>query len=239
MLEFKDYISLLESKSTAKRKFLDKGLISEELFNIASDLDKTKTKKYLEKIISLWLDEGGNNLIDIGEIMMDFDNLLTKNKIIGIKDITQYKTLKDIQKTIRRSMKLDVQREVDYLKRGNFTTIIDNDDLLVVIPNDLKSSCQWGHDTNWCTTSKFGHESGDDYYTSYTTKRGATLYYIFIKNSNMIPVEYPTYEYIAIAVYPNNNLECWDADDDNISFKDVLYLTGLDASIFVNRKNII
>ena len=88
MIKLKEILNNLvsESLATAKKRFLDKRLVSVDVFNDAKELDTTPTKKYIEKMLDLYVKDDSKGLKGIASVIMKFDDLLIKNKITGEKD---------------------------------------------------------------------------------------------------------------------------------------------------------
>lgn len=237
MMKLKEILNNLvsESLATAKKRFLDKGLVSVDVFNDAKELDTTPTKKYIEKMLDLYVKDDSKGLKGIASVIMKFDDLLTKNKITGEKDIMKYTSLEDVTKAIGTSETTTVEKEAEELKKYGSQVIIDNEDLLVIIPREKKNSCKWGKDTSWCTTS-----AGADYYYRYTQDHSITLYYIFVKNTELLKDYDDKYGKMAVSVYPGGTKECFDKEDEEMEFSDVLKITGLNPEVFKpdpNKKN--
>ena len=53
---------VMESLANAKKRFLDTGLVSVDVFNDAKELDTTTTKKYIEKILDLYVKDDSKGL---------------------------------------------------------------------------------------------------------------------------------------------------------------------------------
>ena len=236
MIKLKEILNnlLSESLATAKKRFLDKRLVSVDVFNDAKELDTTPTKKYIEKMLDLYVKDDSKGLKGIASVIMKFDDLLIKNKITGEKDIMKYTSLEDVTKAIGTSETTTVEKEAEELKKYGSQVIIDNEDILVIIPREKKNSCKWGKDTSWCTTA-----AGADYYYDYTQNYGITLYYIFVKNIELLKGN-DNYSKMAVSVYPGGNKECFDKEDEDMKFSDVLKITGLKPDVFKpdpNKKN--
>lgn len=236
-----------ESISMAKKRFIDKNIITNNEFNFALQFDKSSSGKYIEKILELYVKSGNieidrensnfDHLISIGQTVIEFDELVKKEKIAK-KDISAYKTLEEIEDSIKDAYKIITQKESKDLSEGNFDIVVDNDDLLVVVPLDHEASKKWGDDTKWCTTS-----SKSSFWISYVYDRGITLYYIWIKNREMIlnyddslnEREINSLSKIAVAVkqyFTSTQYECFDKDDYTIEYEKVKAITKLEDDIF-------
>lgn len=80
---------LSEGYASAKKKYVDSGLLDIDILDDLRDIDPTKQKKYVEWMAKMYVEGLGGR--DKLEIIKDFDELLKKNKIKN-RDINQYKT---------------------------------------------------------------------------------------------------------------------------------------------------
>lgn len=230
-----------ESIKVAKKRFLDKERVTEREFEDALSYDKSSTGKYIEKILDLYLKgekRTERELYKIGEVFVEFHELLQRNKIKK-SDITSYKTINDIKSAIREAKKDEIEKKTNELTDGNFEIIVNNDDMLVVIPLDHEASKLWGNDTKWCTTS-----TNSSFWYSYTLEKDITLYYIWIKNPTLIinsnedledddpEMRFLSKMAVAVSSRYRQQYECFDKDDDSIDFKVVKLITGLDEDTF-------
>ena len=238
-----DKSSVNESISTARERFLNTGKVSQEEFEEALSYDSSKTKKYLEKILDLYVKErevNGKPMKEIGNTIEKFNELVQRNKISN-SDVNYFKDYKSLKNEVENSEVGEVENEAEYLKEGDFDVIVDNKDLLVVRPYSHEASEKWG-DTNWCTTS-----TNDTNWKNYTLEWDVNLFYIMVKNKSLIldwyynqhdektpdETELEFYSKIAIAVYPySDRYECFAKDDTSIEFEDVLGITGLGVEVF-------
>ena len=242
--EWKNVNSFInESLSTARTRFLDTEKVTEEEFEEALSFDLSTNKKYVEKILDLYLkgkDDEDESIQQIGSLIKHFDTLVNRNKIAKT-DINYFKTYKSLRNAVEDAEVEEVEQEATDLKSGDFMVIKDNKDLLVVVPQSHEASKEWGNDTKWCTTS-----SSDTNWKDYTLNREINLFYIMVKNVSLIedwyyrehgemPDEYELglYTKMAVAVYPYiDQMECFNKNDDSIDFEIVEHITGLDADTF-------
>jgi hypothetical protein len=232
-----------ESLSTARTRFLDTEKVTEEEFEEALGFDLSTNKKYIEKILDFYLkgkNEYEESIQQIGVTIKRFDTLVNRNKIAKT-DINYFKTYKSLRNAVEDAEVEEVEQEATDLKSGDFMVIKDNKDLLVVVPQSHEASQEWGNDTKWCTTS-----SSDTYWKDYTLNKEINLFYIMVKNISLIedwyysvygemPDEYDLglYTKMAVAVYPyGDHMECFNKNDDSISFEVVEEITGLHADAF-------
>lgn len=232
-----------ESLSTARSRFLETEKVTEDEFEEALGYDLSTNKKYIEKILDLYVkgqEEDEESIQQIGALIKRFDTLVSRNKI-SKTDINYYKTYKSLKNSVEDAEVEEVEQEATDLKSGDFMVIKDNKDLLIVVPQSHEASKEWGNDTKWCTTS-----SSDTYWKDYTLNREINLFYIMVKNISLIedwyyseygemPDEYDLslYTKMAVAVYPyGNQMECFNKNDDSIDFEVVEKITGLDSDTF-------
>jgi hypothetical protein len=238
-------IELNESVATAKKRFLDNGRVSDSEFEDAMSFDKSPTGKYVEKILDFYIK--GDKRVEremskIGEVFIEFHDLLERNKIKK-GDITSYKTIEELKSAVKEAQKDEIQKETEELTGGNFDIVVNNDDMLIVIPLDHEASMLWGGDTKWCTTS-----TNDHHWKSYIMDKDMCFYYIWIKNLDLIEnleefenrdrdssylKEIESLSKMAVAIYPgSSHFECYDKNDNNISFDIVGMITGYDGYQF-------
>lgn len=105
--------------------------------------------------------------------------------------------------------------------------MFENDDWIVMIPRTQEASCKYGAGTKWCIAAK---NDDDNQYIDYIDK-GATIYYIISKKLTIKNIFYK----MAVVVHLYDDIDCFDSKDDEISFDEVLDVSGLDESIFISR----
>lgn len=213
---------LNESLSSARTKFLKSGFVDQGTFDRLKALDPSPTFKYLDKIIEFYLKDRPS-AADLRDSMMKFHELSTKNQL-DKNDINAYKNWKEFLQSVDSAQGSYGQKQETRLKKKDFNVIYRDAKYVVVMPFTHEASCKYGSGTKWCTASVSPIE-----YDSYVDK-GATLYYI-IDTTEKDPRLNSLYK-IAVNVYPDGNIECVDARDNDIEFEEVLYFTGLDASLF-------
>lgn len=97
----------------------------------------------------------------------------------------------------------------DFLKDINPKDVIfQNENVIVVRPPDVDSSCKYGRGSRWCTAAM----GSRNYFNSYYFGRGVNLYYII----PLIEMHNDKLDKIAVAVYPNGEKEIYDAHDARI-----------------------
>lgn len=67
--------------------------------------------------------------------------------------------------------------EIDQIVKKETTNIYEDGIIKIVAPQSFASSCMYGAETRWCTTSR----NNKDYYNQYTDKNNVLIYFIFKK----------------------------------------------------------
>jgi len=226
MIKLKTIVNevLLESLSSAKKKYLDTKLIDQATFDKLKAFDPTPTFKYLEKIVEFYLESNPTNL---EQVFADYHHLHTKNQV-KTRDINKFKSFSDLSKEVEDVIKTYSQKTATKVKSKDAEVVFENDKWLVIIPRTFEASCKYGSGTKWCTTM-----AGGKHYRSYTQK-GITLYYVISKKNP----DDEQYGKMGVAVYPNGKtIECFNARDKPIGFDEVLERTGLDKNLFKSKPN--
>jgi hypothetical protein len=137
---------LLESKNSAMR-YLRSGCMDEDTFYDFLDMDKTPTKKFVEKMCQFYCEgEDGGYVFDI------FSELM-RLKIFDF-DINSVETLSDIADIIE-DYKLSGKRErvkLDPSLDGG-VLVFQNERFDVLYIKDENSSCYYGRGTKWCISA--------------------------------------------------------------------------------------
>lgn len=166
-------------------------LVLEEVINYFSLHDPSKTNKYVQSMLTIFMEENVDQT-EIVATIIKFHSLQHKlspkifnddspyySAILGgivknPKDITFYEQHSQFTLVIEFAENFESNSEKKSKVIDNETDIIyDKDDYLIVSPLSFKSSCYWGVDTKWCTTSK----DNPDYFTNYTNE-GILVYVI-------------------------------------------------------------
>ncbi len=92
------------------------------------------------------------------------------------KDIQRYNDYKDLEYVYQMANEYTSKRETSNKIVDEETDVVyDADDYLIVVPLTFESSCYWGVDTKWCTTSK----ESPKYFADYSNS--GSLFYIIDK----------------------------------------------------------
>ena len=215
--------NLFESLSNARKLYSSK--ISPGVFEELVSIDPSKTFKYIEKICKFYIEFGEHNINLEGlryQIEL-FDRLSSKN-LIDKKDINQFKTLREFDNYISQHENLmSKSEEKALIKNAGTDVILNKKEILVLLIRDRKASIQYGSGTKWCISAK----DSRNYFESYRVDNQVTFYFIFQKE---LDSSNPLYK-IAVAVYPNLEMEVYNATDDLIDFSVVSKL-GLNKNLF-------
>ncbi|MEO6303927.1 MAG: hypothetical protein ABIP51_12225, partial [Bacteroidia bacterium] len=108
------------------------------------------------------------------------------------------------------------------IKMNEAKKIYEDDRYLVIMPLSENASCTYGAGTKWCISATYENK-----WKSYTSSL-VKFYFIFDKQLND---KNPLYK-VAIAVYPNNKSECFNASDKLIDFNEYIIETTIPESTF-------
>ncbi len=217
--EFIFYIN--ESLSGAREMYLKKGLISEEDFNKIKELDPSKNFKYIEKMIEFFINESPS-ISHIGQVFRDFDNLGKRNQIKN-PDISRFKSLKELEEIVQDAQSKYSKKREYKEKSSDVNVVFENEKVLLLSPKTHEAVCKYGANTKWCITEQDPH-----WYSVYRLEK-ATHYFIVMKGLEDTDQFYK----MAVSVYPDNDIECFDSLDDRMTFEEVLEKSGLDKDLFV------
>ena len=224
---YNDFISqndatngLLESLSSARKRFIDSNKISNDVFVELLNADPTKQKKYIEKLCAFYLEIADVN--ELSRLIQIYDTLATR-KIIKKTDINQFKNFfmfkTEIDTNQDKQTKTQSQRNV---KNNDADVIVDDDDFFIVSPKTHGAACFYGYGTKWCISMK-----DNDWHWAMYAKKLIKFYFILNKKLSDKNSMYK----IAVSVYPSGDYECTNAKDEPIDFEDVLDL-GIREDIF-------
>jgi len=137
---------LFESKSSAKKRFLDRGLISEEDFNSLLLIDTTPTKKYIEKMCEFFVD--GETLVKINDLFI---------QVISLKinfDISQINYTSDLETLIFQRKQKMTRSEKDLIAQQGAEVTYEDDRFLVLYITTEEASKKYGKGTKWCISAE-------------------------------------------------------------------------------------
>lgn len=208
--------------------YITKGLISQADFNFLSELDPSRTKKYLPFIIKSYLADA--NLDLLRNRVTEYDTLLNRNQV-DRKDINSFKTLQHLDEYVQlfnnikstRELKRDIKKEAEI--------ILDTDDIFIVSPQSHAASCLYGAGTKWCITAE-NSAHWERYYYEYLF----TFYYVQVRSDKIKQNLNQDLWKIAVAVYPNGKLAAYNAADrligrNNVAIEYDIRLNNFIASL--------
>jgi len=219
---------LFESKRTAKENFLDRGLISEEDFNLFLDVDTTPTKKFIDSMCMYY--SQGSSKEEVIETFQKAIPMFTRN-IVKV-DIKSVKTLDELKSLVDEKQDYKTRSEIREEARDGATVVYEDDTQKVYLIETKEASIIYGKGTKWCTSIEDVSATGlKNQFNQYYHSLKVSLYYIL---SKVRPQSDPLYK-VAIVVPPNEkrNVEStWNSKDKKIDFKKTLNILDLDESIF-------
>lgn len=140
--------------------------INKAVKNYHSIVDRLSKEK-VEKIVGG--DESGTA----------FNSEDSKNKVLkNPKDINSFDTLYELQKFLTLYDRFQFLSDQEEKSKKESEKLYEDDRFLIIRPLSHTSSCYYGANTKWCTTTR----DNDDYFNKYTSK--GKLYYIIDKKSS-------------------------------------------------------
>jgi hypothetical protein len=198
---------LFESKATAKKRFLDRELISEEIFNTFLEIDTTPTKKFIEKMCEFFVSGSSE-----GEVIETFQKAisLSERQILSF-DISLIKSLSELQTLI--SEKEDYKSRSE--RKSNIEVVYEDSRFKVVRPKTKEEAILYGKDTEWCISVSREGSSVKNQFDNYYHRENLTIYIIIDKTKN----DRSPYSKIAVLVDEYNKINStWDSNDKEVNF---------------------
>jgi len=157
---------LFESKATAKKRFLDRGLISDEVFERFLEVDITPTKRFIEKMCEFFV-AGSSE----GEVITTFQKV-TQSKIKF--DISTIKSLSELSDILSREGLTANRNKLQLSANEKGVEITYEDDRFTVLYITTKeASKKYGSGTTWCISAEKKNQ-WDNY-----KKNGSDFYFIY------------------------------------------------------------
>jgi hypothetical protein len=218
LLEKTEGVELFDSLQSIRKKYLEGGLVPEEVYKMYEDGDHTPKKKYLQWMLKQYV-EDPSRPEHILDLVKAYDDLIVR-RLVTNTDIYRYRTWGELEQEILQATE-ETERERDLGKLSSrkgedAEVILDNEDFLIVKPSTLKGSSPWGqgikqggdddkkkssrnepipgYKAEWCTTASYGW---DGHYV----KNGELFYYIYDKKTGLK---------WCIQVYPQR----WSSEDE-------------------------
>lgn len=199
-------------KDELYQQFVKTGRVPEEAFNSFVQTDPTRTKqKYLQWKLKQYTIYP-NRATHINDVVVQFDRLVNSKKIQGEEaDIFKY-SLENIDGVIEDKTQQKTKGEQKREEKSESTKVKETDRYLIVSPNSHKASCFYGANTKWCISGKTAGYWDQYWYA------GVKMYIIIDKQHN---------KKYAVAVYSDGRKECYDEEDNLISFEKLREYLGM------------
>jgi hypothetical protein len=246
-MKLKHTLLLLENKSNIlenikqAKQYVDSNKLTQDELKMLINIDPTPTRKYTGWIAKQWVTKQVTDIDDLRNTIEEFNTLLGRGKT-KTKDIYQIKSFKDLASEVDQINKSGEAVSVKDLE-SDYETIIDNSDLLIMIPHTHEASrklglsyfsyrkCKdgGGKDSAWCTTYKAPDHFNDYYYTN-----NVTFYYIKVRSEqlmNKLKQEFGNradrLKVVALAVLENGQIDGYDGLDKQINKSNIKKYTSI------------
>jgi len=210
---------LFESKSSAKKRFLDRGLVSVEVFDRFLEVDITPTKKFIEKMCEFFV--GGSSE---GEVITTFQKAISfsERQILSF-DISLISSIQELQSLI--STKENYQSRSE--KKSGVEVVFEDSRFKVVRPKTKEEAILYGKDTEWCISISKEDSSIKNQFDNYYHKQNLTIYIIIDKTKN----DRSPLSRIAVLVDMNDKIHStWDSTDKRVDFVEIIEKIGFNQT---------
>jgi hypothetical protein len=214
---------VFESLKGARQRFLDTNKIPEEVFTNLLKIDRTPTKKYIEWICKIYLNENPD-LSQLENVVTEYDAFVNTNRVEE-KDIEKFKTFKDLADYVDQKNQEGPSKSQ---KENEYKIILNTPEIFVVVPFSHEASRKIGFkwfavkkntegvlDCPWCIGYK-----NDTHWESYWGRLD-TFYYIKINGKlkdEIVRECGPTFTHCALQVN-STDITVWDKTDSGFSQK--------------------
>jgi hypothetical protein len=206
-----------EGLKDIRKKYLEGGLVPEEIYKKYEEGDFTPKKKYLLWMLKQYVRDSSRpeHILDV---VRGFDRMV-RRRLIENPDIYQFRTYDEVDQAISAAEEKEEEKGQKKLsKEGDTEVIMDNPDFLIIVPNTHSAAKPWGQGADpsssgayqggrkakWCITGQKGH--WDSYF-----RRGDKFYFIIDKKTN---VKW------CIQVSPDGRKTAWDQRDSSMRFEE-------------------
>ena len=139
----------------------------------------SKVVKNYHSIVDRLSKEKVEKIMDGDESETVFYSEDSKNKVLrSPKDINSFETLYELQKFLTLYDRFQFLSDQEEKSKKESEKLYEDDRFLIIRPLSHTSSCYYGANTKWCTTTR----DNEDYFDRYTSK--GKLYYIIDKKSS-------------------------------------------------------
>jgi 2'-5' RNA ligase len=151
---------------------------------ISSNLERNKLGEYAKWLLNLYKQNTLKleDLYKATEYITIFDKLKKSNKLNSEqKDINKYKSLPDMYEVVEpfiNNKPISKSEEKRVIKDEGASKVYEDNNWIVIHPHSQAAACEYGKNTQWCTSAK-NDNNMFDYYNS-----SGPLYIIIDKNNN-------------------------------------------------------
>jgi len=200
---------LFESKATAKKRFLDRGLIDQANFDWFLEVDITPTKKFIEKMCEFFVDGE-----DIADIVNTFEKVISlSNRQILNFDISLIKSLSELQNLISEKEGYQSRSEKNLSAQQGAEVVYSDDRFLVLYITTEEASKKYGKETTWCISAE-----KDNQWDEYYTKRESRFYFIIDKTPSN-----PNWKKLAVQFEKTGRIFVYNSLDNKSNYSDYVY----------------
>jgi len=143
--------------------------ITPNVFKRIAAADPSPTKKYLDWMCKQYISDAQGTLADIFSSIAYFHQNVQR---FPKKDIYAYKTLKELEDEVKRIGKINQAKNE---KLGNAKKLYEDDQFLLIRPDDKNAVMKYGANTQWCITMRDAN-----YYEDYVND-GCVFYFMIDK----------------------------------------------------------
>lgn len=221
---------LLESKNSAKIAYLDRGLISNELFDEFLSFDASPTKKFIDSMCKFYV--AGSSSEEIIETFQKAIPMFAKN-IIKV-DINSLRTLNELQELLKEKSTYKTRSSIREEAKDGAKIVYEDDSWTVYLIETESAAVKYGKGTKWCISAK-----KDNMFQTYYHDNEETIYFVI---SKIKPSSDPMYKVAVVVETAKHKPVGWDSSDNafndpalGIVMSGERYIVedlGLDDSIF-------
>lgn len=203
---------LEEGTKELYQQYVDTKKVSKDVFDLFLKEDPSKSKKYIQWMLKQYL-QNPNRQRHIVDVVKAFDNLVNR-KIVQKEESDIYKYDLDLaDDLIQNRSNVQSKGEIKKQAKEEGSEIIqETNNHLIVKLKSHTASCFYGANTKWCISGKTSN-----YWNQYW-EAGITIYVVIDKIRN---------KKYAVAVGPDGTKECFDEEDNAMSYDDVKRLVGV------------
>jgi len=129
--------------------------------------DPTSNKQYVPWLVRMY-SRGGVKYEDLNRHnLIGMYEIGKKRKLIKPehRDINRFKTYQEFEDVMFNNYDLDeiFGTEEDETEKPQAKKVFDNEEVLVIVPENKAAACKYGKNTRWCTAAVHSHNYFDDY----------------------------------------------------------------------------